>query len=80
MDAQLLELFVHIIQQVHEEKLWDLWVNKEIDMEWEAFKKKSTKSTSNKLTAKELSDEEEEQIMKQAEDILNLEVNTHPDQ
>lgn len=80
MDAQLLELFVHIIQQVHEEKLWDLWVNKEIDMEWEAFKKKNTKSASNKLTAKGLSDEEEEQIMKQAEDILNLEVNTHPDQ
>ena len=80
MDTQLLELFTHIMQQIHEEKLWDLWVSKEIDMEWEAFRKKNTKSTSNKLTAEELSNEEEELIMKQAENILNLEVETHPDQ
>lgn len=51
--------------------MWQVWVNKDIDLSFEDFKKKSLK----KPKPKTITDDEEQAIMKKAEDILNIQIN-----
>lgn len=63
----------YLIRESVDEKLWEVWINKDTDLSFDDFKKKSIKRSKAKVRA--LSKEEEERIMKDAEDILNMEVN-----
>ena len=78
MDERLIEMLSFIIHQVSEEHLWDLWTRKDIDIGWEDFKKKNLRSKPVHMNQKVLTEEEEERIIKQAEDILNLTIDTSP--
>ena len=78
MDERLIEMLSFIIHQVSEEHLWDVWTHKDIDIGWEDFKKKSLKPKSSNKNQKAITKEEEERIMRQAEDILNMTTNTMP--
>lgn len=63
-----MDFFVFLIEEEQSDKLWEIWVNKEIDMSFEDFKKKSIKKPRPKI----VSEKEEEEIMKNAENILQM--------
>ena len=69
-DDNYFEFVLFLIEKTAEEQLWEVWVNKDIEDSFDTFKKKSLKR--GKPKSKALTQEEEDRIMKQAEDILNM--------
>lgn len=69
--GEIHELVLYLLEKEVEEQLWDVWVHKDIELSFEEFKAKAFKRTSK---AKELTEQEEEEIMRQAQEILNFQV------
>ena len=68
--SEVNDLVVYLLEQQIEEQLWEIWVNKDIELSLDEFKKKTVK----KSTSKQLSKEEEEEILNKAQSILDMEV------
>lgn len=68
--SEVNDLVVYLLEQQIEEQLWEIWVNKDIELSFDEFKKKTVK----KSTSKQLSKEEEEEILNKAQSILDMEV------
>lgn len=66
--GDLIGFFGHIFESQSEEKLWEVWVNKDIELSFEDFKKKSLKK-SNTIT---ITKQEEEEAISKAEQILQI--------
>lgn len=69
--GEIHELVLYLLEKEIEEQLWDVWVHKDIELSFEEFKSKAFKRGSK---AKELTEQEEEEIMRQAQEILNFQV------
>lgn len=70
LDDEYRSFIGYLIEETIEEKLWELWIHKDIEESFEDFKKKSMKK--GKPKSKTLSKEEEDKIMRKAENILNM--------
>lgn len=60
-------MYVH--SETLENQLWEIWLAKDIEVDFETFKKKAMK---NSGVNKPISKEEEQEIMRKAERILNM--------
>lgn len=58
------------MEETTEEKIWEIWIHKDVEESFEDFRKKSR----TRKKPKTLSKKEEDEIMKQAEDILNIQI------
>lgn len=58
------------MEETTEEKIWEIWIHKDVEESFEDFRKKSR----TRRKPKTLSKKEEDEIMKQAEDILNMQI------
>ncbi|MGC5814337.1 peptide methionine sulfoxide reductase domain-containing protein [Clostridium perfringens] len=57
---------MHLIKKQREEDLWQIWLHKDIDKEFEEFKKEVEESNSNRRMSKQ----QEKQNIEKAERIL----------
>ena len=57
---------MHLIKKQREEDLWQIWLHKDIDKEFEDFKKEVEESNSNK----KMSEKQEKENIEKAERIL----------
>lgn len=57
---------MHLIKKQREEYLWQIWLHKDIDKEFEEFKKEVEESNSNRRMSKK----QEKQNIEKAERIL----------
>ena len=58
------------MEETTEEKIWEIWIHKDVEESFDDFRKKSR----TRRKPKTLSKKEEDEIMKQAEDILNMQI------
>ncbi|MCW6683032.1 hypothetical protein NHG29_09085 [Aerococcaceae bacterium NML160702] len=63
------DFLLYLIQKENEEKLWQIWLAKDIDMDFEIFKKKSLKQTKSK---QRLDKKTEQENIANAERILQM--------
>ncbi|ELC8449570.1 peptide methionine sulfoxide reductase [Clostridium perfringens] len=63
---ELTDFLMHLIKKQREEDLWQIWLNKDIDKEFEEFKKEVEESNSNRRMSKK----QEKQNIEKAERIL----------
>ena len=69
LDSTLLDFFIYLFEQENEAMLWEVWVNKDIDLSFADFKKKSMKKTAR---TKKMSQKEEVRAIETAERILQI--------
>ncbi|PVE16846.1 peptide methionine sulfoxide reductase [Clostridium perfringens] len=63
---ELTDFLMHLIKKQREENLWQIWLHKDIDKEFEEFKKEVEESNSNRRMSKK----QEKQNIEKAERIL----------
>ncbi|AXH51945.1 peptide methionine sulfoxide reductase [Clostridium perfringens] len=63
---ELTDFLMHLIKKQREEDLWQIWLHKDIDKEFEEFKKEVEESNSNRRMSKK----QEKQNIEKAERIL----------
>ncbi|WP_339063556.1 hypothetical protein [Tepidibacillus marianensis] len=62
----LMDFLLYLADERQEDFLWDIWIHKDVDSDFEKFKNKYLKKSTKKLKVKSLSKVEEEVLIKRA--------------
>lgn len=68
LDSSLFEFFIYLFEQETEEKLWTIWINKDIDKSFESFRKEALKQNEQR----KMNRADEERALDKAESILGM--------